>query len=83
VSLTPPKNLSAVSTTPLNKFLVVSLTLAINFRPVGYFWLVSMTPGKNIIAGVIDTGDKLFTGVNDKTPPINFSTDRSLCFLQN
>jgi hypothetical protein len=26
-----------------------------------------MTPGKNVITGVIDTGDKLFAGVNDST----------------
>jgi hypothetical protein len=24
-----------------------------------------MTPGKNVIAGVVDTVDKLFTGVNN------------------
>jgi hypothetical protein len=37
-----------------------------------------MTPGKNVIAGVNDTGDKLFTGVNDTT-----DYDRGLSFLQN
>jgi hypothetical protein len=26
---------------------------------------VSTTPGKNVIASVVDTGNKLFTGVND------------------
>ncbi len=31
----------------------------------GYFWPVSTTPGKNVIAGVNDTADKLFAGVND------------------
>ncbi len=49
MSLTPPKNLSAVSLTLVNSFSVVSLTLAINFRPFGYFWPVSTTPGKNVI----------------------------------
>jgi hypothetical protein len=43
----------------------VSLTPAINFRLFGYFWLVSTTPGKNVIAGVDDTGDKLYPSVND------------------
>jgi hypothetical protein len=75
VSLTPPKNLSPVSLTPVNSFSAVSLTPAINFRPFGYFWRVSITPGKNVIA---DTGDKLFTGVNDTA-----DYDRGLSFLQN
>ncbi len=44
------KNLSAVLLTP-----------AINFRLFGYFWMVSMTLGKNVIASV----DKLFICVND------------------
>jgi hypothetical protein len=34
---------------------------AINFRLFGYFLPISMTPGKNVIAGVVD---KLFTSVN-------------------
>jgi hypothetical protein len=37
-----------------------------------------MKPGKNVIAGVVDTGDKLFTGVNDTA-----DYDRGLSFLQN
>ncbi len=67
MSLTPPKNLSTVSLTPVNNFSAVSLIPAINFRLFGYFWPVSKTPGKNVITGVIDTGDKLFAGVNDST----------------
>ena len=67
MSLTPPKNLSAVSLSSVN-----------SFRPFGYFRPVSMTPGKNVIAGVNDTGDKLFTGVNDTA-----DYDRGLSFLQN
>jgi hypothetical protein len=51
--------------TPVNSFSAVLLTPAINFRPFGYFSPVSTTPGKNVIAGVVDTGDKLFTDVND------------------
>ncbi len=44
----------------MNSFWVVLLTpAAINFRFFGYFWLVSMTPGKNVIAGFNDTSDKL------------------------
>jgi hypothetical protein len=39
---------------------------------------VSTTPGKNVIAGVNDTADKLFTGVNDTA-----DYDRGLSFLQN
>jgi hypothetical protein len=54
------KNLSAVSLTPVNDFSAVSLTPAINFWLLGYFWPVSTTPGKNVIAGVVDTGDKLY-----------------------
>jgi hypothetical protein len=65
VSLTPPKNLSAVLLTPVNNFSAVSLTPTINFSLFGYFWLVSTTPWINVIAGVNDTADKLFTGVND------------------
>ncbi len=60
MSLTPPKNLPAVSLTPVNNFSAVSLTPAINFCLFGYFWPVSTTPGKNVIAGVNDTGDKLY-----------------------
>jgi hypothetical protein len=60
VSLTPPKNLSAVSFTPVNNFSAVSLTPVISFWLFGYFWPVSRTPGKNVIAGVNDTGDKLY-----------------------
>ncbi len=65
MSVTPPKNLSAVSLTPVKNF--SSLTLAINFRLFGYFWPLSTTLGKNVITGVIDTGGKLFAGVNDST----------------
>ncbi len=40
------------------------LTLAINSRLFGYFWLVSTTQRvKNVIAGVNDTSDKLTTEV--------------------
>jgi len=31
-----------------------------NFRSFGYFLPVSTTPGNNVIAGVFDTGDKLY-----------------------
>jgi len=56
---------SPVTTTlPIN-FSPVLLTPMINFRVFGYFWLVSTTPGKNVIASVNDTADKLFSGVND------------------
>ncbi len=44
-----------MSLTPVNSSSLVLLTPATNFRFFGYFWLVSMTPGKNVIAGVIDT----------------------------
>ncbi len=52
----PPKNLSAVSLTPVNNFSAVSLTPAINFRLFGFS-----------LNGINDTGEKykLFTGVND------------------
>jgi hypothetical protein len=49
VSLTPPKNFSAVLLTPVNNFWAVSLTPAINFWLFGYFWPVSTTPGKKVI----------------------------------
>ncbi len=39
---------------------MVSLTPAINFLLFVYFWPVSTTPGKNVIAGDNDTGDKLY-----------------------
>ncbi len=48
MSLTPPKNLSAVSLTPVNNFSAVSLTPAINFWLFSYFWPVSTTLGKNV-----------------------------------
>ncbi len=51
--------------TPLNSFSAVSLTPMKNFRFFGYFWPVSTTPGKNFIAGVNNTKDKLFAGVNN------------------
>jgi hypothetical protein len=57
MSLTP-LNLSAVSLTPVNSFLAVSLTPAINVRLFGYFLPVSTTPGSNFIAGVNDTAEK-------------------------
>ncbi len=38
---------------------------SVNFRLFGYFWLVLMTPEKNVIASVKDTSDKFITGVND------------------
>jgi hypothetical protein len=57
VLLTPPKNLLAVSLTPLNIFSAASTTPAINFTLFGYLWPVSTTPGKNVIAGVVFTGD--------------------------
>jgi hypothetical protein len=49
----------------VNSFSAVSTTPPNSFRLFGYILPVSTTPGKNLIAGVIDTGDKLFTGVND------------------
>ncbi len=87
MSLTPPKNLSVASLTPINSFSAVSLTPAINFRLFGYFWLVSTTLGKKVFAGVNDTAEKLFTGVNkpainclpvSRTPPIKFSGNNKL-----
>ncbi len=38
---------------------VLSLISTINFRLFDYFWPVSTAPGKNVITGVVDTGDKL------------------------
>ncbi len=64
MSLTPPNNLSAVLLSSDNSSAVVSLTPAKNFWLFGYFLPVSTTPGKNLIAGVVDISDKLFTGVN-------------------
>jgi hypothetical protein len=69
------------TTLPIN-FSPVLLTPRINFRVFGYFWLVSTTPGKNVIASVNDTADKLFSGVND-TPDklftgVNDITDKFL-----
>ena len=81
MSLTAPKNLSAVSLTPANNFSAVSLTTAINFWLFGYFWPVSTTPGNNVIAGVVDTGDKLLTSVNGTG--VNCIDDRGLLLLQN
>ena len=57
MSLTPPKNLSAVSLTPVNSFSVVSLTPAINFSPVSLTPLnsllpVSLTPAINIYSRI-------------------------------
>jgi hypothetical protein len=57
VLLTPAKNLLAVLLTPVNSFLAVPLTLVINFRFFGYLWTVSTTPGKNVITGVVITGN--------------------------
>jgi hypothetical protein len=81
VSLTALKNLSVVWLTPANNFSAVSLTPAINFWLFGYFWPVSTTPGNNVIAGVVDTGDKLFTSVNGTG--VNCIDDRGLLLLQN
>jgi hypothetical protein len=53
------ENLLPVSLIPVNRYSAVSMTPAINFRLFGYFWSVLMSPGKNVIAGVNDTGDKL------------------------
>ncbi len=55
VLLTPAKNLSAGSMTPVNNFSAVPLTQAINLRFFGYFWPVSTTPGTKFIAGENDT----------------------------
>jgi hypothetical protein len=41
-----------------------------------------MTPGKNVITGVIDTSDKLFA-VSTTPPAINCIDDRGLLLLQN
>jgi hypothetical protein len=60
VSLTPLKNFSTVSLTPVNNFSAVSLTPAINFWLFGYFCPVSTTLWKNVIAGVVDTGNNLY-----------------------
>ncbi len=58
MSLTPPKNLSPVSFTPLNSFLAVALTPAIYFSLFGYFYRQD-----SLIAGVIDTAEKFIAGV--------------------
>ncbi len=47
MSLTPVISFSAVLLTPVNSFSAVSFTPAINFRPFGYFWLVSTAPAIN------------------------------------
>jgi hypothetical protein len=59
VSLTPPKNLSAVSLTRVNNFSSVSLTPAISFTFFGFF----PTLGKyKFFTGVVDTAEQLITG---------------------
>ncbi len=51
VSLTPAKNLSAVSLTPVKIYRQCRWQR--HFRLFGYFWLLSTTPGNNFIAGVV------------------------------
>jgi hypothetical protein len=66
MDMTPPKNLSPVSLTPLNSFLAVSLTPAINFSLFGYLYkqdsliasVVDTTEQLQFITGVVDTADK-------------------------
>ncbi len=82
MSLTPPKNLSAVSLTPVNKFSAVSLIPAINFRLFGYFWLVSTTRGKNL-SPVSLTPAVNCSPVSTSPPAINCIDDRGLLLLQN
>ncbi len=59
VSTTLVKNLLAVLLIPVNGLLGVSLTPVINVRLFGHFLPVSMSPGKNVIAGINDTGNEL------------------------
>jgi hypothetical protein len=56
-------SLSPVSTTPAISCSPVSMTRAINLSPAN-------NPGHGylVIAGVVDTGDKFFTGVVDLSP---------------
>jgi hypothetical protein len=54
VSLTPPKNLSPVSLTPLNSFFGGVVDTGNKFHA---FWF--------LMTGINDTGEKIFAGVND------------------
>jgi hypothetical protein len=53
VSLTPPKNLSPVSLTPLNSFFGGVVDTGDKFHA---FWF--------LMTGINDTGEKIFAGVN-------------------
>jgi hypothetical protein len=55
VSLTPPKNLSPVSLTPLNSFFGGVVDTGDKFHA---FWF--------LMTGINDTGEKIFAGVNDR-----------------
>jgi hypothetical protein len=58
----------------------------INFMFFGFFWPVSTTPGKNVIAGVKDTADKFLlvstTPADKFSPIIYYNDDKGLFFLQ-
>ena len=54
MSLTPPKNLSPVSLTPLNSFFGGVVDTGDKFHA---FWF--------LMTGINDTGEKFFAGVND------------------
>jgi hypothetical protein len=60
----------------VNNFSAVSLKPAIHFWLFGYFWLVSTTPGNNVIPGVN-------CSPVSTTPAINCIDDRGLLLLQN
>jgi hypothetical protein len=66
VSLTPPNNLSAVSSTLVNSFSAVLLTLAKIFWLFVYFPVTKIyDTGDKFFAGVIDTAEQFITGVVD------------------
>jgi hypothetical protein len=69
VSLTSPNNLSAVSLTPVNRFLAMSLTLVKIFWFFGYFPVTRINDtGDKIFAGVIDTAEQ-FKNINSRISP--------------
>jgi hypothetical protein len=74
VSLTPPKNLSAVSLTPVNSFSPVSKFVSL----LVISDLYQRLRGKMLLPVSTTPAKKLFTGVNDTA-----DYDRGLSFLQN
>jgi hypothetical protein len=69
--LTPLKNLSLVSLTPLNSFFGGVIDTGDKFHA---FWF--------LMTGINDTGEKKFSPVST-TPAINCIDDRGLLLLQN